>query len=133
MRSDIVLPAFEMDCRDWLVVTPSEAGLPDEVAGSPLLAVLSTAVVSTERFCSASAVLTVGLLDEDSPVAVQPQAGCVAAEMIDADEPDESSVRYLCPSPDGSLALLAEFTVSEQDTEVTRRIEALMTSFRWAA
>ncbi len=25
---DLVLPSFEMDCRDWLVVTPDEVGLP---------------------------------------------------------------------------------------------------------
>ena len=44
MSWDVVLPAFEMDCRDWLVVTPTTDGLPEEVGGAPLLAVLSTAV-----------------------------------------------------------------------------------------
>ena len=61
---DLVLPAFAMDCRDWLVITPTQAGLPDEVAGAPLLAVLSTAVLGADSFRSASAVLTVGLLDD---------------------------------------------------------------------
>jgi hypothetical protein len=64
MRGELVLPAFQMDCRDWLVITPEEAGLPDEVAGTPLLAVLSTVVLDQVDFRSVSAVLTVGLLDD---------------------------------------------------------------------
>jgi hypothetical protein len=132
MQGDVVLPAFEMDCRDWLVVTPDEAGIPEEVGGAPLLAVLSTAVINSDDLASASAVLTVGLLDDDAPVAVPPFSGCVAAEVIDPD-PDERSVRYLAPSPDGRLALLAEFSVDSNSDEVRRRIEALMSSFRWAS
>ncbi len=65
MRGELALPAFQMDCRDWLVMTPGETGLPDEVAGAPLLAVLSSAVVGVDDFRSVSAVLTLGLLDED--------------------------------------------------------------------
>ena len=42
---DLVLPSFEMDCRDWLVATPDGTGIPEEVDGAPLLAVLSTAVI----------------------------------------------------------------------------------------
>ena len=53
MSWDVVLPAFEMDCRDWLVVTPSPDGLPEEVGGAPLLAVLSTAVFDETNFQSA--------------------------------------------------------------------------------
>ena len=68
---DLTLPSFEMDCRDWVVVTPDEAGIPDEVAGTPLLAMLSTVVLGTDRFTPASGVLTIGLLDEQSP-AVRP-------------------------------------------------------------
>ncbi len=126
MAEEVMLPAFEMDCRDWLVSTPAEDGLPDEVGGAPLLAVLSTAVFDAEDFHSASAVLTVGLLDDDAPA-----TGGYGAELLDG---DEDSIRYLVPSPDRSLALLAEFTVPRLgDGEVIRRIEALMTSFRWAA
>ncbi len=133
MQGDVVLPAFEMDCRDWLVVTPDEAGIPEEVGGAPLLAVLSTAVIGSSDISSASAVLTVGLLDDDAPPAVPPVRGCVAAEVIES-EADERSVRYLAPSPDGRLALLAEFSLDGDDGwEVRRRIEALMSSFRWAA
>ncbi len=128
----MVLPAFEMDCRDWLVVTPDEAGIPEEVGGAPLLAVLSTAVIDSDDFSSASGLLTVGLLDDDTPPAVPAGRGSVAAEVIDQ-ETDEDSMRYLAPSPDGRLALLAEFNVAGGNAELRRRIEALMLSFRWAA
>lgn len=131
MQGDLVLPAFEMDCRDWLVVTPDGAGIPEEIAGAPLLAVLSTAVIGADDFTSASAVLTVGLLDDDAPPAVPPVRGCVAAEVIETDG-DENSIRYLVPSPAGRLALLAEFTVAG-GREVRERVEALMTSFRWTS
>src|SRR5665647_2317698 len=84
VMKDLVLPAFAMDCRDWLVVTPAQVGLPDEVGGAPLLAVLSTAVLGQNSFRSASAVLTVGLLDSDVPA--RPVAGgTVAVELVDGD------------------------------------------------
>ena len=128
---DLVLPAFEMDCRDWLVLTPSTAGLPDEVAGAPLLAVLSTAVIDTDSFRPASGVLTVGLMDVDVPlrwVGTGP-----AAEIVDGDAPSDC-VRYVLPTPEGQLALLAEFAMPDgADPAVEQRIEALMASFRWAA
>ena len=132
MQGDLVLPAFEMDCRDWLVVTPDDAGIPEEIAGTPLLAVLSTAVIGANDLTSASAVLTVGLLDDDAPPAVPPAQGCVAAEVIEPDA-DGSTVRYLLPSPDGRLALLAEFSVDAEEPELRQRIQALMASFRWTA
>lgn len=131
---DLVLPAFEMDCRDWLVVTPAEAGLPDEVAGAPLLVVLSTLVIGDDTVLEASGVVTVGLLDEEAPPTLRPVAsGCVAAELIDTDEPSDA-LQYVLAAPDGRLALLAEFTLPDgADHEVVRRIESLMKSFRWAA
>src|SRR5215468_3235851 len=132
MQGDLVLPAFQMDCRDWLVVTPGEAGIPEEIAGAPLLALLSTAVIGPADLSSASAVLTVGLLDDDAPPAVPPALDCVAAEVVDP-EGDDRSVRYLVPSPDGRLALLAEFSMDGDTAEVRQRIEALMASFRWTS
>jgi hypothetical protein len=37
------------------------------------------------------------------------------------------------PTPEGNLALLAEFAMIDgADAEVAARIEALMASFRWA-
>jgi hypothetical protein len=148
VHGDVVLPAFEMDCRDWLVATPDEAGLPEEVEGAPLLAVLSSAVVDEGDLQSVSAVITVGLLDEDAPLAVPLHDDCVAAEVVDGfdDSDDDVAVRYIVPAPDGQLALLAEFSVRTgagvstgshgrvpTDPELSRRIEALMSSFRWAA
>ena len=134
MSWDVALPAFEMDCRDWLVVTPSPDGLPEEVGGAPLLAVLSTAVFDETNFQSASGVLTIGWLDDETRELSQ--AG--VAELLDPDgqvddEPDGSSMRYLVPSPDGQLGLLAEFTLGDRpDIEILSRVEALMASFRWA-
>jgi hypothetical protein len=148
VHGDVVLPAFEMDCRDWLVATPDEAGLPEEVDGAPLLAVLSSAVVDENDLQSVSAVITVGLLDDDAPLAVPLHDDCVAAEVVDGfeDTDDDVAVRYIVPAPDGQLALLAEFSVRtgagitpgrhsdvRTDPELSRRIEALMSSFRWAA
>ncbi len=130
---DLTLPSFEMDCRDWVVVTPDEAGIPDEVAGTPLLAMLSTVVIGADRFSPASGVLTIGLVDEDTPSAVPLDDGAVAAELID-DEADEFGMRFVLPAPSGRLALLAEFAMPEgRDPEVVERVEDLMRSFKWAA
>jgi hypothetical protein len=49
------------------------------------------------------------------------------------DESGGRLMRYLVPSPDRTLGLLAEFTLSDQpDLEILRRVETLMASFRWA-
>ncbi|MEO6885760.1 MAG: hypothetical protein ABI232_05655 [Jatrophihabitantaceae bacterium] len=134
---DLVLPAFEMDCRDWLVVTPEEAGLPDELADAPLLAVLSTVVIGPDSFRPASGVLTVGLMDSDMPATRQIASDCIASELIASDGVDDSvpeARRYLLPTPDQRMALIAEFAIPEgADAELLERIEALMVSFRWAA
>lgn len=130
---DLVLPAFQMDCRDWLVVTPAQAGFPEEIAGAPLLAVLSTVVLAEDEFRESSGVLTMGLLDGDAPITRPVGPDTVAAELIDGDDPADS-LRYVLPAPDGQLALLAEFAMPHgPDDETVRRIEALMASFRWAA
>jgi hypothetical protein len=134
MSWDVVLPAFEMDCRDWLVVTPSPDGLPEEVGGAPLLAVLSTALFDETSFQSASGVLTLGWLDDE----LRERSRAGVAELLDPDgqvdgESGGWSRRYLVPSPDRQLGLLAEFTLGDHpDLEILRRVEALMTSFRWA-
>lgn len=137
---DLVLPAFEMDCRDWLVVTPEEAGLPDEIADAPLLAVLSTVVIGPDSFRPATGVLTVGLMDSDMPATRPIAADCVAWELIESDGADgaDGSVaearRYLLPTPDHRMALVAEFAIPDgAEADLLERIEALMVSFRWAA
>jgi hypothetical protein len=130
--SDLVLPSFAMDCRDWLVVTPAQAGLPEEVDGTPVLAVLSTVVIDDAGFRPASGVLTIGLLDEHSPRTRPVAPGSVAGEILDEASDDARS--YVMPAPNDHLALLAEFSLSQGNhPEVVDRIEALMASFRWAA
>ncbi len=130
---DLTLPSFEMDCRDWVVVTPDDAGIPDEVAGTPLLAMLSTVVIGTDRFTPASGVLTIGLLDDETPAAVPIDGGDVAAELVDPEQ-DEFGMRFVLPTPSGRLALLAEFAMPEgRDPEIVGRVEDLMRSFKWAA
>ena len=130
---DLVLPSFEMDCRDWIVVTPDDAGLPDEVAGTPLLAMLSTVVLGESSFAPASGLLTVGLVDDQTPHGRPVPGGDVAAELVDPEAAD-FGMRFVLPAPDGRLAVLAEFAMPEgRDPEVVERVEDLMRSFRWAA
>ncbi len=124
------LPAFELDCRDWLIATPDDGSVPEEVAGAPVVAVLSTAVIGASDLMPASAVLSIGLLDE--PVdSVKLDADSPVAELIDVDVA-AGSARYVVPAPDGQLALLAEFTGGRDCAELLRRFEQLMASFRWA-
>jgi hypothetical protein len=130
--SDLVLPAFEMDCREWMVVSPSEAGMPEDVAGAPLLAVLSTLVIEDD-IREATGALTVGMIDDDEKLDVRPVApGAAAHELIDFDS-TPGTRRYVMPAPGGHrLALLAEFVVAgDGEDELDRRVEKLMVSFRW--
>ncbi|GAB2471337.1 hypothetical protein [Jatrophihabitans fulvus] len=140
------LPAFELDCRDWFVsgpVAPGGDGTPaddEDAEGAPVLATLSTLVVSDE-LREATGSITVGLLDDDDDLsdlearAVRP--GGPAQELLDH-EPEPGTRRYIVPAPtrvaaDGPrLALLAEFRVPV-DAELDRRVDALMGSFRWRA
>src|SRR4051812_19612134 len=103
---DLVLPSFEMDCRDWLVATPEESGIPEEVDGAPLLAVLSTAVIDADGLRPASGVLTVGLMDEGVQAVRTFDDDCPAAEILD-ECPDADVLRFVLPAPTGPLALLA--------------------------
>ncbi len=137
MKNELALPAFQLDCRDWLVITPDQAGLEDEVAGAPLVAVLSTVVLDSDDFRSVSAALTLALIHDDDDAATGLPVADV--EWLAADPPDFIDdthgvmTRYILPAPDGQLALLAEFTfVGAADAEICRRIDALMASFRWA-
>ena len=72
------------------------------------MAVLSTAVIDMSELTPASAVLSIGLLDE--PVdSVRLSADSPVAELIDVDVA-AGSARYVVPAPGGQLALLAEFS-----------------------
>jgi hypothetical protein len=136
-KSDLVLPAFELDCREWMVVSPSEAGLPEDVNGAPLLAVLSTMVIEDD-IREATGALTVGLLDDDGIDARPVTPGAAAQELLDDDSAPRTR-RFVMPSPGtmhqgNQLALLAEFVLEhDTDDELDRRVEALMSSFRWQA
>jgi len=128
---ELTLPNFEMNCADWLIVTPEESGLPDEIGGAPLLAVLSTVVIDEDRFSPASGVLTIGLAD--AAVISRPLPNSVAEQLLDGDD-GGTEMRYMVPSPDGRLALLMEFALPEgPEAQVVDRVESLMRSFRWAA
>lgn len=123
------LPAFELDCRDWLVATPEDGSVPEEIGGAPVVAVLSTAVIGSEDLLSASAVLSIGLLDE--PVdSIQLDADSPVAELIDFDAA-VGFARYVVPAPDGPLALLAEFSAGAECGDLLDRFSQLMSSFRW--
>ena len=83
--TDMVLPAFEMDCRDWMVVSPSEAGMPEAVSDAPLLAVLSTMVVEDD-IREATGALTVGIIEDGDELDTRAVApGSAARELIDFD------------------------------------------------
>jgi hypothetical protein len=128
---DLVLPAFEMDCRDWLVVGPAEAGLPEDIAGAPLLAVLSTVVIGADLE-EATGALTVGMLDDHEDLDIRPVSpGASAFEMVD-EYTTPGTRRYVMPAPgDQRLALLAEFVVGVGRAELDDRVDRLMQSFRW--
>lgn len=130
---DLVLPDFQLDCRDWFVVTPEEANLADQ-AGAPVLAVLSTVIIGPDDLRPANGVLTVGLLGDSPPLTRPIAADCAAAEIIDEAVAADQAVSYLVPTPDRRLAVVAEFSLENpDDVELRARIEALMASFRWAA
>jgi hypothetical protein len=125
---ELTLPSFELDCRDWLVADPAESGLPEEVAGAPVLAVLSTAIVERGQLYSVGAVLSLGLFDNEG----RAEAPDGIHQLDDADS-DGRLVRYVVPAPGSQLGLLAEFTLDDfSGSELRARIEALMASFRWA-
>lgn len=125
------LPAFELDCRDWLIATPADGSIPEEIAGAPVVAVLSTAVIGADDIMAASAVLSIGLLDE--PVdSIKLAADSPVAELIDLDA-SRGQARYVVPAPEGPLALLAEFSANGDSCDLMDRFVQLMASFRWAS
>jgi hypothetical protein len=88
-------------------------------------------MIGSDCLTAASAVLSIGLLDE--PVdSVKLDEDSPVAELIDVDV-SAGSARYVVPAPDGQLALLAEFTGGPQCEELLVRFEQLMASFRWAS
>ncbi len=90
---------------------------------------LSTVVIGEDSFSPASGVLTVALVDDESPESRPVPGGGVAAELVDPDA-DEFGVRYVLPTPNGRLALLAEFAMPEgrrpRGRRAGRRADALV-------
>jgi hypothetical protein len=132
--ADLVLPAFEMDCRDWIVLTAADAGLPEDVAGSPVLAVLSTVVIEDD-VREATGALTIGLIDHADELETREVAPGAPAHELVGDDAEPGTQRYVMPSPNGQpLALVAEFVVADDTSaELPRRVERLMKSFKWQA
>jgi hypothetical protein len=129
---DLVLPDFQLDCRDWFVLTPEETNLADD-ATAPVLAVLTTAIIGSEDLRTANGVLTVGLLGENLPRTRLLRAACAAGEIVDDSAAAGEGVSYLIPTPDRRLAVVAEFSLEDSvDRQLRERVEALMVSFRWA-
>lgn len=133
--ADLVLPAFEMDCRDWIVLSPGDAGMPEDIAGSPLLAVLSTAVIE-EDLLEAKGALSVGLIDGAEDLDTRAMSpGAPVHELLGPDA-TPGTQRYVIPAPNGApLALVAEFAIGQDsdDDELHSRVQRLMRSFRWQA
>jgi len=122
------LPAFEMDCRDWLV-DPVPSGELDEGDDAPVVAALSTATMTASALSSGKVVFRLGLVDEFDGVLSEKSE---TPELVDVDFA-EGSVRYLITAPHGALALVADFRAEGGDVELMSRFERLMTSFRWAS
>lgn len=74
MTVDLNLPAFGLDCREWLVATEAEGLVVEQTDGAPIVAVLSTAIVVGSELVSARAVLTLALLDDDDAHEFGPSA-----------------------------------------------------------
>jgi hypothetical protein len=136
MSLDVELPAFVLDCRDWLVATEADGILTDEICDGPVLAVLSTVVIDGEVFHSATAVISLALLDEDdrSHLGADSARGFRAdLQLCDADW-ETGHARYFAPAPAGGLALMAEFSAEPNPPlELTARFHELLASFAWAA
>lgn len=149
MSIDLSLPAFALDCRNWLVVDESDGLLPDDIDGVPLLAVLSTAVVDDDRLHSATAVLSLSLMDsdfddpdfDDSDLdlygpggSMQPGGfGIPDIHVLSTDWTD-GHARFVLPAPGGGLAVVAEFSSGPDPLpDLVDRFRDLVSSFRWAA
>ena len=105
--------------------------MPEDVSGTPLLAVLSTMVVEDD-IREATGALTVGIIEEGEELDTRAVApGSIARELLD-EVPEPGTRRYVMPAPGQRLALLAEFVVENDDeAELDQRVERLMASFRW--
>lgn len=138
MSIDLVLPAFALDCRQWLVANEADGALPGDIADGPVLAILSTAVVTGQSLQSASAVLSLGLMDDDFDVFPAEPATAAGPSVPDVHVLSADwAVGHACfvlPAPDGDLAVIAEFSSAPDPlSDLVERFRDLVASFRWAA
>jgi hypothetical protein len=150
MTVDLNLPAFGLDCREWLVATEAEGLVAEPTDGAPIVAVLSTAVVVGYDLMSARAVLSLALLDGEDPHDSNfSDADFVHADLGDDDDQhgvaaqdicvleaqwSDGYARFAVPAPGGELAIVAEFSSAPNPSaELIDRFYDLVTSFRWAA
>jgi hypothetical protein len=144
MTVDLNLPAFGLDCREWLVATEAEGLVAEPTDGAPIVAVLSTAVVVGYDLMSARAVLSLALLDGEDPH----DSDFLTSDLDDDDHHDVAAqdicvleaqwsdgyARFAVPAPGGELAIVAEFSSAPNPSaELIDRFYDLVTSFRWAA
>lgn len=139
MTIDLSLPAFALDCRDWLVADGGDEVLPEDIGGVPVLAVLSTALVVDDTLHSASAVLSLGLMEDDfdvftlEPGIADSRSGVPDIHVLDTDWA-AGHARFVLPAPDGELAVIAEFSSAPAPVpDLVERFRDLVSSFRWAA
>lgn len=135
MSLDIELPAFALDCREWLVARETDGVLGDEICAGPVLAVLSTVVIENDAFYYATAVISLALLGDDDRNALGNGVGGFQADLRLSDvDWDTGNARYFAPAPNASVALMAEFSSEPNPPlELTARFHELLASFRWAA
>jgi len=130
---DLSLPAFALDCRQWLVANEADGVLPEDIGDVPVLAVLSTAVVAENVLHSASAVLSLGLMDDDFGRCDPAAAGVPYVHVLHADWA-AGHARFALPAPDGELVVIAEFSSGPDPLpDLVERFRDLVASFRWAA
>jgi hypothetical protein len=132
---DVELPAFAMDCRQWLVATESDGLIDDVETDLAVLAVLSTAMVDGAELRSATAILSLALIPQGDEGVWGDGRGGFSPDLCLADADWATGhARYVVPAPRGDLALVAEFACDrEPPLELVSRFHELLASFRWAA
>lgn len=133
MSIDVSLPTFALDCKDWLVTTEADGLLPDDIDGVPVLAVLSTAFAEDGSLHSASAVFSLGLMDDADLHQIADGIGNdVPAVYIHETDWINGHARFVVPSPDRELAVIAEFSSAANPAQdLVHRFHNLVSSFRW--
>lgn len=133
MSIDLSLPTFALDCQNWLIRSEADSALSEEVDGLPVLAVLSTALIGHGDLESASAIFSLGLMDDTELDLITRSAGCDVPEVyVHETAWNDGHARFVIPTSDSELAVIAEFS-SERDPspELVERFRDLMSSFRW--